>query len=687
MNLNRKIIKKLLFFVLIFLTWTNHIYAEENKLSSHIMFINQVRGQECCDKGSLDILKNQINKFIETNIAAYFTLRYDVLKNEEYLNYIKTISSNNLNTIKLGLLLEITPEYARDSGIVYHGAKNKWYEAQNIYSIGYTLDENKKMIDTIFGKFYQEFGYYPELTSSWMIETQTLNYIHEKYKVKIHQLTREQWQTDSYTLYGGPPHYPYPASSNWALVPDYDRANAPLIVRQTVEDPVENYGDITNAFTSQPNDYMRDKKTFDYFILLINQAIHQPQKGFALLGLENSMSIEFNDEYLRQIDYIAGLVNEGQVIVPKNDDIIKYWSNQKISVYRGRDLTSKTNDSAYWITTPQYRARLRLHNDNLSLTDFRVFNKNFIDPYTSYPAKKQGFWVAPYMIDGSHGYLPIEKKTPLIEDIVFDVKNDSNLDITSIKLPSLREKSGLKIVYGPDKVSLKYQNVNKDLVNTTFYLNEITVNCPACKEVNYNNHNPKSHPIIYEKRNNGFLLKWIVDNKISHELSFLCNKDECKFLTRSNPAMITDIRIKQYPYLFPEPIDREVSVKNTDILIHNKYAVAGRNPIRIVVIPRDIYNIPIKISEPVNIDSQEQLDLTNSSEGLFYYIDMKESKAKALDITVKIGKIKLKKVKVYFSDDCKKEIKKCLVRPINLLWYINSFFCDKYMKIFLGEKQ
>jgi len=688
MNFNLRFIKTFLSSIFIFLAFVNNVFAVENQPSAHIIFINQVRGEECCDKGSLDILKKQISKFIETNISSYFVLRYDALKDENYLNYIKTISSNNPDIIKLGLLLEITPEFAQDSEINYHGSKDKWYEAQNIFSIGYSLDENKKMMDTIFGKFYQEFGYYPELTSSWMIETQTLNYIHEKYKVKIHQITRDQWQTDSYTLYGGPPHYPYPASRNWAFIPDYDRPNAPLIVRQTIADPLYNYGDNTNAFTSQPNDYMRDKKTFDYFRSLIDQAIHQPQKGFALLGLENSMNVKFNNEYLKQIDYAQSLVSDRIVIIPDINEMVSYWPKQKITIYQGKDLAGRSDDTAYWITTPQYRARLRLYDENLSLTDFRVFNKDYLDPYTDNLAKKQGFWIVPYIIDGSHGYLPIEKKTSPVQNIVFDVKNDSNLDIASIKLPRLAKMNNSpKIVYRSDKISMEYQSQRKNSTNISFQLNDITVNCPACKEIQYDNHNPTLHPITYEKKTNGFLLKWIIDNKISHELSFLCEQKKCKFIVSSDSSLIKSLRVKQYPYLFPEPINRKISVKNTVVLVNNQYAIAGRNPIRLIVIPRDIYNIPIKISESIEVISKQKIDFTINNEGLMHYIDIVGDQSASFSPTIQIDGKQIKNVTVYFSPDCKNQIKKCLTEPSRLWWYLNSLVGDKYRLIFLGEKQ
>ena len=58
----------------------------------------------------------------------------------------------------------------------------------------------QKIADYLFATFFEKFSYYPAVTSAWMIDTETLNYIHKEYGVKIQQITREQYGTDSYTF-------------------------------------------------------------------------------------------------------------------------------------------------------------------------------------------------------------------------------------------------------------------------------------------------------------------------------------------------------------------------------------------------------------------------------------------------------------------------------------------------------
>ncbi|MBI5127023.1 hypothetical protein HZA76_01030 [Candidatus Roizmanbacteria bacterium] len=372
------------------------------KEKPQVIFINQVRGEECCSKGNLDNLEKQVNAFIQYQIPAFFVIRYDALANPEYVDYLKQKTANS-PLIKLGLMIEITPNLAAHSGVKYKDTEERWFEAQNSFTVGYQKDDRKKIIDRLFSTFKKTFGYYPSITSSWLIDTETLNYIHDRYKVLAQQITREQWGQDSYTLYGGPPHYPYPASRNWAFIPDFKEKNPALILRQTVTDPLYNYGETKKAFTSQPNDYIGSGLDFNYFQKLINQALFkQKNSGFALLGLENSMEENYQNEYLKQIEYVSQL--KSQVVFPDLKQLLTYWIKQQTTFYSGKDLINNSDNQAEFVTTPEFRKRVRTSGGKVFTTDYRYFDSGFSDPYTDYVAKKYGYWIVPYAIDYSHTY-------------------------------------------------------------------------------------------------------------------------------------------------------------------------------------------------------------------------------------------------------------------------------------------
>jgi len=462
-----------------------------------IIFINQIRGKECCSIGTLENLKMQVEAFEKYQIPSFFALRYDTLIDQDYIDYLKQQIKSSPDIINLGLLIEVTPRLAQDSGVKYNDG-DPWYEAQNVFTIGYPKEDRKKIIDHLLKTFKNKFGYYPVLTSAGMIDTESLNYLHKNYGVLAHQITREQWGTDSYTLYGGPPHYPYPGSKNWSFIPDFNEKNPLLILRQTVADPLYNYGETEKAYTSQPNDYFNAGLDFQYFKNLINQALfEQKTTGFALLGLENSNEKKYQDEYIKQIDYINQL--KGKINFPNLKQLSDFWSKQQTTYYQGRDLINKTNNQAEFITTPDHRERQRKYLDKVYTTDYRYYNSDLIDPYNDYVAKKHGFWIVPYAFDFSHVYKA--------ESIFPETKNDLIID----KQPEL-----------------KINKINSKQFNKT--------------------------------------------------------------------------RLEKYPYFLPEPIEREIDRKKSEV------KVSIGKTINIGLFARDQYDWPANISYPIEVKTDPEIE-------------------------------------------------------------------------------
>lgn len=645
---------------------------------AHVFFINQVRGSPCCQEGSLSNVKKQVEVFVKYNIPAYFVLRYDVLTDNEYTKYFQQMVKIHPAIINIGIFIEIIPSLAEKANISYKGSKKTWHEAQNLFTIGYSPEERKKLTDTLFKTFHNAFGFYPKVTSSWMIDTPTLNYIHSKYAVAIHQITREQWGTDSYTLYGGPPHYPYPPSENWLFIPDYERSDPPLIVRQTITDPLFNYGDTTNAFTSQPNDYTRDKKTFAYFTRLLDMAIKQDtKKGFALLGLENSMADIYQDEYLKQIAHINTLKKEEAVTFPTVEELVSYWKQKKVTLYRGQDVIDNRPLEGHWITTPRYRMRLKVEKNDVSITDMRIFDPRLTDPYNEDTAKKGGFWITPYLIDGSYQFP--------------QVKNDVGQKTTQINLPEKADRQRVKVItHDNNSLTLGYKSQSGKLVRLLFTEEKIIVKSVMKDDFVYTNHNPQFHPVEYIKKEGGFVLQWKIQKQISHALTLSCNKKDCTMTFSLQPHLLPMLRKDHYLFMFPEPAERPLSQGKTVFYAHNQYAIAGRNPIRIIVAPHDQNGFPTILSKPLEITSTKPIDFIKDTTDLVndnvQYLDIENGQPLSSTIIVKLGNIE-KKITVFFAPNCKKQPTYCLVHPKETFWYIKTIVNDKIRAIFFGERQ
>jgi hypothetical protein len=109
-------------------------------------------------------LKLQIETALKLQLPTTFTLRYDVLKNQSFLNLIKNYQNNP--NLEWGGFLEITPELAKDAGVQYKGDGSNWYEAQFVYLIGYNQEERQKILETYMNKFKTIFGDYPKTTTA-----------------------------------------------------------------------------------------------------------------------------------------------------------------------------------------------------------------------------------------------------------------------------------------------------------------------------------------------------------------------------------------------------------------------------------------------------------------------------------------------------------------------------------------
>lgn len=689
----KKILYSLAILVLFLFSQTN-ILAKE---PAHVLIINQVRGEECCSKGSLDKLKMQVETHISKKIPAYFALRYDVLTESKYLNYLKDAGDKYPELIKFGLLIEMTPRLVKSVGINHNINTENWFEAQNAFTIGYGKEDAKKIVDQLFTTFFEKFGFYPNVTSAWMIDTQTLNYIHKEYGIKIQQITREQYGTDSYTLYGGPPHYPYPASKNWLFIPDYTNDDPVLIVRQTVADPLLNYGDNTSTFTSQPNDYLKSKKNLDYFISLVNQTINQPdgQTGFAMLGLENSMEEKYQNEYWAQLEFIGKKNSEGLIKFISIEELVEYWKQNKISVYFGKNLVNSSDWQAFWITTPFYRIRLIKNNNDILITDLRLYDSAYSDPYNDYEAKKSGYWIVPYLVNGSFRSNNDPQEQIEIKDVsnfpvasngIFELKKDLEIEPNAIILPKIINNESIHIKNTNDKIELSYKKSSKEKVTITFYDQKIEFTPLTKDEISYNPDNIDVSPIKFSKNPLGFKLDWLINNEPIVGLSNSCTENTCQITFATKSDLITRARKEQYPFLFPEPVSRKIDSKKSLFYPHNQYAVAGRNPVRLIVSARDVYNLPIIISSNIDVlvssPVQKTSIMQNPANQFIQYVDIYNDKPNKYSVSIKLNKdkeIKLNKF-VYFAPNCKKNIKYCLTHPLEAYWYLRSFIDDRLRK-------
>ncbi|PWU23590.1 hypothetical protein C5B42_02395 [Candidatus Cerribacteria bacterium 'Amazon FNV 2010 28 9'] len=664
-----------LFSVLFFL-FPTLVFADAQHVT---VIINQIRGTECCGVGSLHNFEQQVQMLSSHQLHGTFALRFDALQNPPF-NATAKLALQQGN--ELGGLLEITPQLASASGVAYRGTPDKWYEAQNAFLIGYTPAERLKLIDTYMHQFQVDFGITPTTTVAWMIDPVSLQYLKQKYGVTVHELTREQWGTDSYTLYGGPPNNPYIPSDNWALVPAAsDSGKMPLIVRQTITDPVQTYGDPTSTYTSQPNDYERRGVGLEYFTHLFTQAQTQPfGNTFALVGLENSMEQTYQDSFGKQLSFIAQWQkNNPDDMVMTAKQYGQWWRTQPtehINVYEGND---DTVGKAWWITTTRYRVRLREDNNQLYIDDIRMYDPSFTDPYIEQPAQQLGYWVVPFFLDGSR---------ILDGDNNYGFTTSIQDNLQNRKSEYLQPSRITLVQHIQNSITLQQQNgcvVVDDGTSTNVSFCSTQFSLPSHSSWHDNN--------IYTKhiiQQDGSSLIW----KAANDQSFMqLSAQQNGNVTTYSPQLMNNVldeeRMARYPLLFPQLSGHPLSVTQSSVYVNNTFAIAGRNPARLVLFPKDAQGYPITLDLDPTVMTDPYVPTSvyteHTGNGMFF-IDAVSAVPQKVSIHVQVGDFSQTRT-VYFAPDCKHMISYCIFHPTQVWWYVRNIAQDIWRKYFDKQTQ
>jgi len=660
-----------LIFLFLFIFWpTSSVFALE-PTHHYTVIVNQVRGNECCSDGGVAELRAQIEAGQQNGVPLTFSVRYDALNTPQYITALQ--EAQNLG-MEIGAFLEITPQLALDSGVEYSGSEANWYEAQHVYLVGYAPEDRIKIIDTYMARFKDAFSTYPSTTNSWIIDTPSLQYLKTEYGVTIHEITREQWGTDSYTMWGGPPHFPYFPSEKWAFIPAASpSARMPLIMRQTISDPVWNYGDTTNSHTSQPNDYRLADRGFDYFVHLFNQAHNQTSQPFtfALLGLENSMPEIDQNEFRKQLEY-AGEWNKksGNTALTASEfaRIMNRTELTPITIHRGNDFTESSANQAWWITTPAYRARLRYSNTTLYLSDLRVYDPQIVDPYTTRIAEKLAYWVTPFILDGARFW----------ETDPINAFHRPHTD----QLAPRDEKFGV-----PTHITLA-RNISADdfelSPNTASNDWELRVESQVIARFA-----PDHFSITNEFKSATRPLKTLIDTWRWKDISgnfvwgFASTSQSTmlEWFPFIHSAGLEQEREERYPFIFPELKARPLDLNKTTTFVTNKFAQAGRNPIRLAFFPQDMYGYPTIITElpTITVDSESvNIELTQpSSQDGLVFIDLTSGEVQQTIVTITYQDYTSTDT-VIFAPNCKTNARLCFQKPHYWWWYLRNWSDDKF---------
>ena len=279
---------------------------------------------------SLDIFKTQQRLAHENGLKCTIQMTYAALFNDEAVEIAKHDHEVYGDEIALSLL-----------GLPCEEFREK-YKTKDFCIWMFSMEDKKAIVNDVFEKFYDKFGFYPESTGSYYMDADLINYIKEKYPTvkcavatcweegpKAYHTCNNSW----YTLFDGGPWAPWiPSKQNThAPAANKEEDSGIVAIPHLSRDLIACYDGNGSNFGTHPQNVLRgmiyDTKTWEYPYLynLIDQyrSLEKYNNGYAY-------NMMFADYYREKKGVNAGNYNEPEC-APWRD--ILYGSDKQLFWY------------------------------------------------------------------------------------------------------------------------------------------------------------------------------------------------------------------------------------------------------------------------------------------------------------------------------------------------------------------
>lgn len=450
-----------------------------------VNIINFIRCYEPRNK-EIDLLKtveNQINLFKSNNLPVTFLIQYDAMINNKFSELLIKNSDEN---IELGGWFEIVQPLVEKAGLAWKGRQGySWDWHANVdFSIAYSQEDRKKLVDTFMNEFKSIFKIYPQSVGSWIIDSFTLEYMFKKYNIVASCNCRDQWGTDGYTLWGGYYNQAYYPSRRNVFTPAQsteNQINVPVF-RMLGSDPIYQYdaglidkeGNCTRC-EDQPvytleAAYPPTGGNPEWIKWYFEQNFNANciSFGYTQVGQENSFGWDaMRDGLEEQVKIISKMAASNQISVEKLCDTGKWYR----SIYKITPASAvvalkdwqNNNCKSIWYYNRFYRVNLFNQGKHLWIRDFHIFDEYYEDRYLYSKCETENFTYDNLpMCDGNRwskgsiraGIYPVE----ICEDGKRNIIEGDNL------LVDTKEEGKLEAVWNTDCGIFKFTLEDKSLL-------------------------------------------------------------------------------------------------------------------------------------------------------------------------------------------------------------------------------
>lgn len=332
---------------------------------------------------SLDIFKTQQRIAHENDLKVTIHMTYASLFNAEAVQIAKEDHEKYGDEIALSLL-----------GLPCEQFREK-YKTKDFCIWMFSMEDKKKIVDDVFSKFHEMFGFYPESTGSYYMDADLTNYIKETYPSvkcaiatcweegpKAYHTCNNSW----YTLFDGGPWAPWIPSKQNTHAPAADETEDSGIVAipHLSRDLLACYDGNGSNFGTHPQNVLRgmiyDSKTweFPYLYNLIDQYRAQEKYNngytynmmFVGPGWMNKMGRwEAPYELLLKsysdgCKYYGDLKKEGKLLDMTMSEFADYYRKKKSytepECALWRDILYGSDKQLFWYTDPYMRAGVNM---------------------------------------------------------------------------------------------------------------------------------------------------------------------------------------------------------------------------------------------------------------------------------------------------------------------------------------
>ena len=452
----KKIALFLLISYLFFISATDILAQETEK---YITIVNPVRISRYTKTPALS-LRNEYSIINKYSLPATWLLTYDALNNKEVVDEVRRMDKYQ----EIGIFLEITENFAIDSGIEYHNS-GSWHHANSVFLSGYTQEERKILIDKVFEKYKEIFGNYPKSIGSWWTDGYSLSYIKEKYGIVANLVCSDQFSTDNYKLWGQPWQVSYYPSKTHPAAPASDIENKlDLInIQWASRDPLNGYN--SSLYSTQDYLVAKDIQNINFFKRLLDLYLNTNNLSQITVGLEADLDPSgYAGEFTKQIEVVKEYSDKGVNIVTMSKFYDKYKENypeiSPTSQLKSKDLLGSETESG-WYNSSFYRLHytLDLIKNIIQIKDIRIYNEKLIDPYFVSPNNEFNLSInIPSVIDSVQNpedawILPMSSEI-ITNNNSFVIKGDN------IKIPNkIKNNPLVELIISKNEVEIKFKPI------------------------------------------------------------------------------------------------------------------------------------------------------------------------------------------------------------------------------------